>query len=339
MKSLHQNIIYRFFTNLFFIAFLGVFSLCFSQNQIEQKAQKSILLPEKTRVSENVVYKTKNEKPVLLDIYTPKNSSSEKLPVLIYVHGGGWVGGEKTIHADTYIENTILKLVEKNYAVISIEYTLVSETVHFPLPIQDTKDAIRWVRKNADKYNFDTNNIGIFGASAGSHLAMLAAYTNDNEFVGNPEFSGYSAKVNYVVNNFGPTDLNKLLHTRAGKVPVFFINLFAKNIVELRAKIVLGMSGYDIKKDKRKIVKYFKTISPLSYTDNGVPTLILQGNKDKIVPMQQSKKLKRKLKKENIANNLTIVKDGVHGFRTTDKAYLEQLSNEMVDFIVSQKKP
>lgn len=339
MKSLHQNIIYRFFTNLFFIAFLGAFSLCFSQNQIEQKAQKSILLPEKTMVSENVVYKTNNEKPVLLDIYTPKNSSSEKLPVLIYVHGGGWVGGEKNIHADTYIENTILKLVEKNYAVISIEYTLVSESVHFPLPIQDTKDAIRWVRKNADKYNFDTNNIGIFGASAGSHLAMLAAYTNDNEFVGNPEFSGYSAKVNYVVNNFGPTDLNKLLHTRAGKVPVSFINLFAKNIVELRSKIVLGMSGYDIKKDKRKIVEYFKTISPLSYTDNGVPTLILQGNKDKIVPMQQSKKLKRKLKKENIANNLTIVKDGVHGFRTTDKAYLEQLSNEMVDFIVSQKKP
>lgn len=339
MKSLNHNISYRFLTNLFFILFLGIFNLGFSQNQLEQQAQKSVLLPEKTLVYENVAYKTgNNEKPILLDIYKPKNSSSEKLPVLLYVHGGGWVGGEKTIHADTYIENTILKLVEKNYVVISIEYTLVSETVHFPLPIQDTKDAIRWVRKNAEKYNFDTNNIGIFGASAGAHFAMLAAYTNDNEFVGNPELSEYSAKVNYVVNNFGPTDLNSLLHTRAGKIPVFFINLFAKNIVELRSKIVLGISGYDIKKDKRKIVEYFKTISPISYVDNGIPTLILQGNKDKVVPMQQSKKLNKKLKKENIATTLTIVEDGVHGFRTTDKAYLEQLSDEMVNFIVSHKK-
>ncbi|WBV60030.1 alpha/beta hydrolase [Chryseobacterium camelliae] len=339
MKSLNHNIVSRFLTNLFFIFLLALFTPVFSQNQIETEAQKSILLPEKTMVSENIAYKTNNGKPVLLDIYAPKNISPEKLPVLIYVHGGGWVGGEKTIHADTYIENTILKLVEKDYAVISIEYTLVGETVHFPLPIQDTKDAIRWVRKNAEKYNFDPNNIGLFGASAGAHLSMLAAYTNDNEFVGDPDLSKYSAKVSYVVNNFGPTDLNKLLHTRAGKIPVFFINLFAKNIVELRSKIVLGMSGYDIKKDKRKIVEYFKTISPISYVDNGIPTLILQGNKDKVVPMQQSKKLKRKLKKENIANNLTIVKDGTHGFRTTDKAYLEQLSNEMVGFIVSQKKP
>lgn len=338
MKSLNHNTIYRFISNLFFIAFLGVFSLGFSQNQIEKQTQKSILLPEKAKVYENIAYKSNNEKPVLLDIYTPRNSSSEKLPVLIYVHGGGWVTGDKTIHADSYIENTILKLVEKNYAVISIEYTLVSETVHFPLPIQDTKDAIRWVRKNADQYNFDTNNIGIFGASAGSHLAMLAAYTNDNEFVGNPELSGYSAKVNYVVNNFGPTDMNKLLHTRAGKIPVFFINLFAKNIVELRSKIVLGISGYDIKKDKRKIVEYFKTISPVSYVNNGVPTLILQGNKDKIVPMQQSKKLNKELEKENIASTLTIVEDGTHGFGTTDKAYLEKLSDEMVDFIVAHKK-
>jgi acetyl esterase/lipase len=338
MKSLNHNTIYRFFLNLFFIAFLGVFSLGFSQNQIEKQTQKSILLPEKAKVYENIAYKSNNEKPVLLDIYTPKNSSFEKLPVLIYVHGGGWVTGDKTIHANSYIENTILKLVEKNYAVISIEYTLVSETVHFPLPVQDTKDAIRWVRKNADQYNFDTNNIGIFGASAGSHLAMLAAYTNDNEFVGNAELSGYSAKVNYVVNNFGPTDMNKLLHTRAGKIPVFFINLFAKNIVELRSKIVLGISGYDIKKDRRKVVEYFKTISPVSYVNNGVPTLILQGNKDKIVPMQQSKKLNKELEKENIASTLTIVKDGTHGFGTTDKAYLEKLSDEMVDFIVAHKK-
>jgi acetyl esterase/lipase len=339
MKSFNNSIIYRFSINLFFVLFLGLFNLSYSQNQIEPEAQKSVLLPERTMFSENIIYKTDQQgKSILLDLYKPKKASSEKLPVVIYVHGGGWVQGDKIIRADSYIENTILKLIEKNYAVISIDYTLVSETVHFPSPIEDTKDAVKWVRKNADKYNFDQNNIGLFGASAGAHLSMLAAYTNDNEFVGSPELSPYSAKVNYVISNFGPTDLNKLLHTRAGKIPVFFIGLFAKNIVDLREKIVTGMSGYDIKKDKRKVIEYFKTISPLTYVDNGIPTLIVQGDKDKVVPMKQSKKLHRKLKKENIQNSLTIVEDGLHGFRSTDKEHLDRITDEMVNFVVSQKK-
>ncbi len=339
MKSINNKIIYRFFTSLFFVFFLSLYTLGFSQNQIEPETQKSFILPEKTSFSENIAYKkSKTGNSIFLDIYRPKNVSHVKTPVVIYVHGGGWVGGDKIIRADSYIENTILKLVEKQYSVISIDYTLVNNDVHFPLPLEDTKDAIRWVRKNADVYNFDTNNIGLFGASAGSHLSMLAAYTQDNEFVGDPELSSYSAKVNYVVNNFGPTDLNKLLHTRAGKIPVFFIGLFTKNIVDLREKLVLGISGYDIKKDKRKAVEYFKTISPITYVDNGVPTLIIQGDKDKVVPINQSKKLHRKLKKEEIKSSLTIVNDGVHGFRTTDKAYLEKIANEMVDFIEKQKK-
>jgi len=339
MKSLNNKIIYRFWVNVFFVFFLSLSTLGFSQNQIEPETQKSFILPERALFSENITYKKgESGNEIQLDVYRPKNYTSKKLPVVIYVHGGGWVAGDKIVRADSYIETTILKLIEKQYAVVSIDYTLVSKDIHFPLPIQDTKDAIRWVRKNANKYNFDTNNIGLFGTSAGAHLSMLAAYTQDNEYVGNPELSNYSAKVNYVVNNFGPSDLNKLLHTRAGKIPVFFIGLFAKNIVELREKIVMGMSGYDIKKDKRKVVEYFKTISPISYVDNGIPTLIVQGNKDKVVPIKQSKKLRRKLKREKIQNSLTIVEDGNHGFRTTDKAGLDKITDEMVNFIESQRK-
>jgi len=341
MKSLSNSIsIHRFSRNLFFVLFLNLFTLSFSQLPFEPKTGKSTLLPEKTNVSENIIYKTnQNGDQMALDIYTPKDTSSEKLPVVIYVYGGGWVKGDKTIRSETYIEDMFLKLVEKKYAVIAINYTLLSEKIHFPLPLQDTKDAIRWVRKNAEKYNFDTNNIGLFGASSGAHLSMLAAYTQDNEFVGSPELSSYSAKVNYVVDNFGPADLNTLLHTRIGKVPVFLVGLiFSNKIVTLRENLVDGISGYDIKKDKRKVVKYFKTVSPITYADTAVPTLIVQGDKDKVVPLQQSKKLSRKLKKANVQNSLIIVKDGMHGFGTTNKNYLNQIDDEMVNFIVSQKK-
>ncbi|MDQ1805840.1 alpha/beta hydrolase [Chryseobacterium sp. CKR4-1] len=339
MASFKSNItIYRFYLNLFFILLLSISPVAFSQNQLQPKAPKSSLLKERTISSEDIFYKTNKEGSIALDMYSPKTTSAEKHPVLIYVHGGGWVGGDKIIHADSYIENLILKLVEKEYTVISINYTLVNKDIHFPNPIQDTKDAIRWVRKNADKYHFDTNNIGLFGASAGAHLSLLAAYTQDNEFVGAPELSSYSAKVNYVVNNFGPTDLNKLLHTRVGNVGAFFISLFSKKIVDLRGKLILGISGYDIKKDKKKVIKYFETLSPVTYADHATPTLTLQGNKDKIVPLKQSILLERKLEENEVQNKLTIVEDGIHGFGTTDKNYLNQLVDEMVDFIVSQRK-
>lgn len=340
MKSLLNNIsIYRFSINLFFVIFLGLSSLIYSQNQIEPITPKSSLLPKISAVSENIIYKN-NAKgiPVSLDIYTPKTGSDAKVPVVIYVHGGAWVKGDKTVRDGSYIETFISKLLDKKYAVISIDYTLLNDSIHFPLPLQDTKDAVRWIRKNADRYRFDTDNIGFFGTSSGAHLSMLAAYTPDNEFAGSPELSSYSAKVNFVINHYGPSDMNKLLHTRLGKVPVFFFGLAAKKIVDLRTDLVRGLSGYDIKKEKRKVIGYFKTISPITYVPGGVPTLIVQGNKDKVVPMKQSRKLHRKLRRENIQNNLIIVENGVHGFGTTDKAYMDRLTDQMVDFIVSQTK-
>ncbi|MDR4894501.1 MULTISPECIES: alpha/beta hydrolase [unclassified Chryseobacterium] len=344
MNSSINNIsIYRFFTNLFFVLFLGFSSLFFSQNfsqvQVKTPPVKSTVLPNIANLSEDIVYKTnKKGKPLALDLYIPKNVSTEKIPVLIYVHGGGWIEGDKVVHADNYLETTVEKLLAKQYAVISINYTLLNDSTHFPLPLEDTKDAIRWVRKNADKYHFDTHNIGLFGASAGAHLSLMAAYTPDNTYLGSPELSSYSAKVNYVIDHYGPADLNKLFHTRLGTIPVGMIGLMSKKIVSLQENLVKGISGYDIRKDQDRAIDYLKTLSPVNFVSEGVPTLIVQGNNDKIVPLNQSKKLHRKLNRAKIQNSLIVVDGGVHGFGTTDKAYLDKITDEMVDFVLSQKK-
>lgn len=345
MRSSIYNIsIYRFFTNLFFVLFLSVFTLSFSQNfsqvQFKTPPVKSTLLPEIANLSGDIVYKANGKgNTVKLDIFTPKNAPADQLfPVLIYVHGGGWIEGDKVVHADNYLETTIAKLMAKQYAVISINYTLLNDSTHFPLPLEDTKDAVRWVRKNAEQYHFDTNNIGLFGASAGAHLSLMAAYTPDNTYLGNPELSSYSAKVNYVIDHYGPADLNKLFHTKLGTIPVALIGLMSKKIVGLQENLVKGISGYDIRKEQDRAIDYLKTISPVNFVSEGVPTLIVQGNNDKIVPLNQSKKLHRKLNRAKIQNSLIIVDGGVHGFGTTDKAYLDNLTDEMVNFVLSQKK-
>lgn len=324
---------YRFFRNLFFMLFFTLSVLAFSQNH------KSTLLFDKADISENIVYKTdENGKEVLLDIYRPKNTSADKLPVVMYLHGGAWVEGDKIIHSDNYVESTILKLLEKKFAVVSINYRLVNESRHFPAPIQDTKDAVRWIRKNAAQYYFDENNIGMWGVSAGAHLSLLSAYTQDDEFVGDPQLSKYSAKVNYVVDNFGPTDMNRLLHTRAPKPLLFLVGLISKKIIDLRSKLAKGITGYDIKTERKKVIEMCKKLSPLLYTQNTVPTLILHGNKDKVAPLRHSKRLRKMLKKSGTQHSLIVVKKGNHGFKDTDENYQNELNNTMVNFIVSQKK-
>ncbi len=110
-------------------------------HQYLHKSQKVSFYRKKTSVTENISYKKDGKgNPVSLDIYRPKNSSQKNLPVVIYLHGGAWVEGNKLITADNYIENTILKLVEKDFIVISANYRLVSEDdIHFPVPVEDTK--------------------------------------------------------------------------------------------------------------------------------------------------------------------------------------------------------
>lgn len=342
-STIHNISHYRFITNLFFILFLSFsnsfFSQSFQQGAAKPQRVKSTLLPEIARVSEDIVYKTNRKgNPVKLDLYLPQNASSGKFPVLIYVHGGGWIEGDKVIHADDYVETTASKLLARQYAVLSINYTLLDDNTHFPLPVEDTKDAVRWVRKNAEKYNFDTNNIGLFGASAGAHLSLLAAYTREDKFIGSSELAGYPANVNYVIDHYGPADLNTLFHTSAGTIPVSMIGLISKKIISLQENLVKGISGYDIKKQQQEAISYLKTVSPAHFASTGVPTLIVQGNKDKVVPLSQAKKLHRKLKRAKVQTSLIIIENGVHSFSTTDKQTLDRMTDQMVDFVVSQKK-
>lgn len=329
LSSLHLVCLQK----ILILQFLIFSALLFSQRL------KTTLLFEKADVQENIVYKT-DEKgtEILLDLYKPQITGMKKIPVVIFVHGGAWVEGNKTIYADNYIENTISKLLDKNFAVISINYRLVNESTHFPAPIEDTKDAVRWIRKNADLYQLDSNNIGMWGVSAGAHLSLLSAYTEDTQFQGDPTLMPYSAKVNYVVDNFGPTDMNRLLHTRAPQPLLFAVGLISQKIIDLRGKLIMGITGMNAKDDRKEIAEFCENISPLSYNKNTIPTLIIHGNKDKIAPLRHSKRLHRMLRKNDTENKFVIIKKGNHGFSTTGKAELEEISNLMVNFIIDQQK-
>lgn len=125
-------------------------------------------IPEDVARFTDIVY-GEDPKWQCLDVYRPKGLS-DKLPVIISFHGGGWVYGDK----DGYQWYT-MSLAERGFAVVNFTYRLAPE-FNFPSPLEDMNSVVRWVLENEDKYNFDINNVFAVGDSAGAH--GLALYNN-----------------------------------------------------------------------------------------------------------------------------------------------------------------
>lgn len=105
-----------------------------------------------------------------LDIMIPKTQSTKPLPLIVFIHGGGWKEGDKS-------QSPALDLCSRGFVVASINYRLAPEAT-FPAQIEDCKAAIRWLKENAAEYQINPNRVGLWGCSAGGHLAALVGTTN-----------------------------------------------------------------------------------------------------------------------------------------------------------------
>ena len=257
----------------------------------------------------DVIYKKRDNKELTLDIYTNKEAK-EATPIIIYVFGNGWIYGDKVI--PSAIESIINLLKDEGYAVISTSYELMDDEVILKDQISDVKDTIRWIYKNKDKYNFDVNNIGIIGPSAGAQLSMMAAFSQEDEFIGDQSLKSYSSKVKYIIDLFGPARLSKI------------------NLSVGPEEVVEKFSDSDIE-------KLSKEFSPIEYIREDLPdTLIIHSLKDNIVPYETSVELYETALKYNNNFELYTLQNCTH--------YLENLSNtealnlymKIVDYILSK---
>jgi acetyl esterase/lipase len=133
-----------------------------------------------------------------LDLYLPA-AGPNPAPVIVWVHGGGWVFGDKRP-----AQKSILAQVGRGYAVVSINYRRVDEAT-FPAPVEDVKLAVRWVKANAGSYRLDPTKLVVGGESAGAHLAALAAVSGGEFEIPVPGWP--DSKVKAVIDFVGPTEL------------------------------------------------------------------------------------------------------------------------------------
>lgn len=252
----------------------------------QQAAQRS---EENVQIERDLTYGTQLPARQNLDLYIPKNTD-KPLPLVVWIHGGAWWAGDKR-------PCRAVSLLNNGFAVASIHYRF-SNTDKFPAQIHDCKAAIRWLRANAGKYNIDPNHIGVWGESAGGHLSALLGTTN-----GNKELEGtvgdhlnVSSDVQAVCDWFGPADF-----------PAFQID---ERQFDNQNPIVSLFGGR--LSEKRELAEL---ASPLYQADqDDVPFLIMHGDQDNLVPLQQSKSLHEKLKAAGADSTLVILAGNGHGF-------------------------
>jgi acetyl esterase/lipase len=238
-------------------------------------------------VVKNIEYARVGNVPLDMDLYLPAGSRAG-VPVIVSIHGGGWHGGSKEASPGTHF-------TEYGYAVAAINYRLIDQGT-FPAPIHDCKAAVRWLRANAAKYNLDTKRIGVWGASAGGHLAALLGTSGGvKDLEGDLGNAGYSSRVQAVVDYFGPTDLPKWRPTSDPRVN--------EKLSESR------MMGFDVVKYPARAARG----NPITYVSKDDPAFFIgHGQEDNLVPVSQSELLHAALRKAGVASELHVVPGAGH---------------------------
>ncbi len=273
-------------------------------------------LPRGVRLERDIPYIPDGDEAQRLDLYLPETPSERPLPLIVHIHGGGWMGGSK-------FPCGVAHLVNKGYVVASIEYRFSQKAV-FPAQIQDCQAAIRWLRANSQKYNIDPNHVGVVGGSAGGHLSALVGTSGGkNAF---PKIGGneqQSDSVQCVCDIFGPTNFATVIKQADEDKNVR--NIFKFNNPGDPYSSLIGAS---LDADQKKT----DAVSPVHYVSKETPPiLILHGTHDALVPYAQSEEFVAALKAKDVEVWLQKLPGSGHGGAAFGKPAILTLMQNFFD--------
>ena len=258
--------------------------------QLDQTAAWASHVSNEYRVVPNVTYHVANGFDNSVDLYLPRNASGPA-PVLMYIHGGGWVGGSK--------EGNVLRLLpwlEKGWAVVNVQYRL-GRISRAPAAVEDCLCALHWVKSNAEQYGFDASRIVVTGNSAGGHLALTTGMVPGSAGLDLECQPKNELGVAAIINWYGITDVGDLLQG-----------------VNEKSYAVRWMGSLPNRLDVAR------RVSPLSYVRGGLPPVLsIHGDADGVVPYQHAIRLHEELSAAGVDNELHTVPGGGHGGFSRDE--------------------
>ena len=249
-------------------------------------------LAEKYTLKRDVEYGRAGDRALLLDLILPKAASEQPRPVIAWIHGGGWRNGDKNSGAARLAP----LLAGGEYVGVSIGYRISGEAT-WPAQIHDCKAAIRWLRANATQYNIDPNRIGVWGSSAGGHLVSLLGASGDvKELEGDNGSSGYSSRVNCVVDYCGPSDF-------------LAFGIQAPRMQEPNGAVYRLFGGPLASHEASA-----RAASPVTHVSaDDPPILVVHGTQDNTVPIKQAELFEAALRKAGVDVTYIRMEGGGHG--------------------------
>lgn len=250
-------------------------------------------------VHKDLEYAKSDGKSLRLDLYLPKDTL-KKVPLIVMIHGGGWYRGDKAI----YMKQAEL-FANSGYAAASINYRFIPEYI-FPAGLKDCIAAVKWLKDSSAVYGIDPERVGVFGDSSGGHLALMTALAGENA-------------------GFGSTG-----GTQAAAVwfPVTDIPLYFSKNPKLNEKLMGG--------SLEKMPEEYKKASPVNYVSkNNPPTLLIHGERDRVVPIKHSEDLFSLMKTAGAKVELLRVKNADHAFVPPAKGFepdYDGIMKKMVKF-------
>jgi len=277
---------------------------------------------------QDVIYGRKFGTALTMDVFTPKKDA--KGVGLILVVSGGFRSSHEAI-----MPAVIQPFTDRGYTIFAVVH---GSQPRYTVPdiIQDMNRSVRFIRHHAQDYGIDPNRIGIMGASAGGHLSLMLGTAGDK---GDPNAKDpvdrESSRVQAVACFFPPTDFlnygkpgDERIHPTDHAPP--FRAAFDYRELDKQSMLWVPIT------DPKRLQEIARQISPVSHvTPDDPPTLIIHGDEDRLVPLQQSELIAEKLKKAGVATNLVVKKGAGHGWLGLDRD-LPQLANWFDKYL---KKP
>jgi acetyl esterase/lipase len=268
--------------------------------QAHDAYQHAVLLSQSYRIQPNLTYGTASGKEQKLDLYLPTRATGP-LPLVVLIHGGGWVAGEKEGMA-----MEALPYLQLGYAVANVEYRLAKDALA-PAAVEDTVCALQWLGQNAQRFKLDVSKVIVTGGSAGGHLALMTGMVpQDTPFLNQCAWNGstwagpYTSglpKVAAVINWFGITDVADMVE--GPNIRSYAVGWFG----QLGGRMELA-----------------RTLSPIRYARrDGPAVLTIHGDADTVVPTAHGLKLKQVLDAAGQPNRLLTVPGGGHGGFTAEQ--------------------
>jgi acetyl esterase/lipase len=264
-------------------------------------------------------------RPVKLDLYVPPAGGAPK-PLVIWVHGGGWLAGDPRAGSQpggpfTDWPAVLTRLAARGYVVAGVSYRLTGEA-RFPAQVQDVKAAVRWLKANAAAYHADAGRVVAWGASAGAHLVSLAGTSCGVAALEEPTKPGDpSSCVQAVVDWYGPIDFAQLDRLAIPKSMVH-------GAPDSPESLYLGCNLADCPPDlvqSANAITYVSAKSP--------PFLIMHGDADTSVAPEQSRLLVDALRAKGVEVEFVSVPGANHSFVRVSAADGEPLLQRVFAFI------